>query len=96
MIVRWLYKLVDAISLTRTCESKMEVLEMISDNTTDFNDTALADFEVFDSRDLMNVLAYAAMSISKLFFPLFSNYFCFFSSWHFVQHLGAAHCREAG
>ena len=42
----------------------MAELEMLSENSTDENMTVY-DFEDFDSRDLMNVLAYAAMSLSK-------------------------------
>ena len=42
----------------------MAELEQLSENSTNDNIT-LFDFEVFDSRDLMNVLAYAAMSLGK-------------------------------
>ena len=42
----------------------MSELEMLSANSTDDNMTVY-DFEDFDTRDLVNVLAYAAMSLSK-------------------------------
>ena len=42
----------------------MDELEMLSANSTD-NNMTVYDFEVFDTQDLMNVLAYAAMSLSK-------------------------------
>ena len=45
----------------------MGELEQLSENSTNDNIT-LFDFEVFDSRDLMNVLAYAAMSLGKWWF----------------------------
>ena len=43
----------------------MSEQEQLSENYTNNNNTLL-DFEVFDSRDLMNVLAYGAMSVGKL------------------------------
>ena len=42
----------------------MANLELLNENSTNDNLT-LFDFEVFDSRDLINVLAYAAMSAGK-------------------------------
>ena len=42
----------------------MANLELLSEYSTNDNLT-LFDFEVFDSQDLMNVLAYAAVSVGK-------------------------------
>jgi hypothetical protein len=57
---------------------KMPHLELMSANYTDENttNTTLLDFEVFDSRDLMNVLAYAAMSLSEylIYYSFIGNY----------------------
>ena len=46
----------------------MDLVANLSDfSIADFsNFTILEDFQVFDSRDLMNVLVYAAMSLGEL------------------------------
>ena len=60
----WLYELFAKLWLVSAVFVKMADLEMLNENSTDGNMTVY-NFEVFDTQDLMNVLAYAAMSLSK-------------------------------